>query len=113
MPLNSLASLWVSLNSVSSFFILILVIYCSVTKHSKLSCINNNHLTLSDSVDQELGQCLGMACLCASAVGHTDSDSAGSDSNDCRLELSGDFFIHPSGTWVGMTPRLGSSGTIH
>lgn len=23
-----------------------------------------------------------------------------------------DFFIYPEGTWVGMTPRLGSGGTI-
>lgn len=60
---------------------------------------------LTDSVGQEFRQGpSGMACLCAAIWGHIDSDAAGDDSNDCILELSGGFFIHPSGIWVGMTP---------
>lgn len=95
--LHSLASLWVLLNSVSSFFILTLFTCCPVTKHFKFSCIRNNHLTFTDSVGQEFGKGLrGIAYVLQ--LGEIDSDSAGGNSNNCRLELSGDFFIHLLGT---------------
>lgn len=96
-----------SLKSWGGFLTLIWVSYCFVTKHSKLNGINNNLVTLTDSVGREFRWSLaGMTSLYAAIGGNIDSGSAGGDSNGCRLELSGDFFIHPCGTWVGMTLRL-------
>lgn len=63
---------------------------------------------------QEFGKGLAqMAWLCSAIWGHIDSGSALGDSNNYGLELFKGFFIHPSGIWVVMTPRLNLVETVN
>lgn len=75
---------------------------------------NANHfMILTDSGNQEFGQSTaGMAFLCSimSRASVGDKGTVG-DLNSWGLELSKGFFIHLSGTGIGMTQRLVSAGT--